>query len=254
MDELREYLHKSDGQGWIAGALNGLSQAAFGKDARGVLGGFYRNAVKLFSSTDSGVASRPGYVPTPGQAAAARGESHPAARVDVTHDVASASDADLDKLAGVLMCGRTRARSVAARYPPVLSTDADDLLTRVVAIKQAVPMCDVSLIIERAPRAFLEPRTDDVAQAAAQRVLELTQALPGVDLSMLIHEDPMLLFDDIMDGVQAMRDMWPGIDDGGEGGWEDATAAAVASEGGASVAGMCLAIRALSKVGPPNRV
>ena len=227
--------------------LNEISGHSFGggnKSDASLLGRMYRAVIDMAKPSSSGVTKRPGYVPTPGAVAANAGDfSHPSARSSTSDEteVGPIQASLAEQLSCALTCDINRVERIVRRYPGLLDMDVEELALRVVEIKQVVHMCDVSLLVERAPRAFFE--AEDVAQLTVdldRRVRLLCENLPGANLTIMLHEDPMLLFDPIESGLEGMWQLWPSMD-------EDTLRNSCPIE-------LCLAIRACSDLGPPNRV
>jgi len=146
---------RTPGGGFIAGLLNGLSDGAFGgaPDRSGGGGGggggafspasLYRALLRLGPS-----------VPVP--------RTTPAAAPDDSDVPAEQAEA----LAALLLVSRRRAAALVRRCPRVRAMPPRELGGRVLALKAALPGCDVAALVEARPDLYLGAE-DDTAAAAA---------------------------------------------------------------------------------------
>jgi hypothetical protein len=97
--------------------------------------------------------------------------------------------------------------------------------------------CDASLLCAKQPALFYGSSEADL-HAAAKQHQELCRALPGLDVDEMVQEDPLLLFSDLQWALKQFSELW------------DVDAEVLQNSETAEVA---LAIRALSKSGPPKK-
>jgi hypothetical protein len=230
-DAIRAHLHGSGkrqdgGGGFIAGLLNGLSDGAFGSHGRGPAS-FYRFLLRLGSGS---------------------GRASLAGRRDQDDDDSLTNappPAQSEALAALLMISPTRAAAMARRHSAVLSRlPPSELGRRVLALKQALPGCDVAALVEARPDLYLgdgeteeaavvtraeaedeeaqqqqqqpQRRCDAAAQRAAESLAALREALPGADVHEIAFEDPALLFHPprkLRRGLRRLQALWPEADE-----------------------------------------
>ena len=94
----------------------------------------------------SGISNRPGYVPTPSDLSQQQPEDEPEA-VDV-----EPSDPRVCQQAALLALPATLVACVAKHYPRVLEMHPQVVIQRLLSLKEALPECDVSRLVEADPR------------------------------------------------------------------------------------------------------
>jgi hypothetical protein len=232
-DAIRAHLHRDNAQqpGFISGLLNGLSDRAFGYGGRGGLGAALYRAFVRFGGA-AGPLARPSDNNTDDSSLLDTSNAQPTEQSDA--------------LAALLMISRTRAAALARRHPSLLAVPPAELGRRVLALKSALPGCDVAALVEARPDLYLleegggaaaargaaaeaeaqeeqqrppkdAPATTAGAAATAGRALAaLREGLPGADADMVAFEDPALLFhpyDKLRRGLRRLRALWPSADE-----------------------------------------
>ena len=214
-DAIRAHLHGGGG-GFIAGLLNALSDRAFGYGGRGGAGaGLYRAFLRLGGASPKAPPDGPGQPPP-----------------------APAPTEQSDALAALLAVSSTRAAAIARRCPPgtLAAVPPSELGRRVLALKAALPGCDVAALVEARPDLYLgllsggagaerpggavwsaddAKEEGDAASTAGRALAALRLGLPGADVEAVAFEDPALLFHPprrLARGLRRLRALWPGAD------------------------------------------
>lgn len=142
------------------------------------------------------------------------------------------------RLSGLLLCSPAGAAAVIHRCPQVLQQGPAQVASRLTALKQALPEVDISMLVERLPQHFLAGDSAATCAQVEDAYATLRHGLPGADVAAMVQEDPALLFVELQSGIEQLHDLWE-VD-------EDALAAS-------DPAMLGLAVRALSRAGPPHR-
>lgn len=193
MDELREELEREGSAGWVTGLIKWLGDAA-------------NNAASSSAS--------------PLQAAYKWLLKGP---VTGSSDGRSGSfdldDSDFDPVAvqqlqTLLLGSRAATIKLIRKCPQMLEMDRQELMLRLVAIKNLFPGSNVARMVELAPAAFLDgpwPPKEQQLEAASRL---LRQELHGADNDFMFQEDPIILFEPIPSlqvGLTRLRELWPGL-------------------------------------------
>ena len=97
---------------------------------------------------------------------------------------------------------------MAHRFPAILETPRSVLAARMASLKELLPSADAAVILRAEPRAAGGRRRRDPARRAAVRRDDQAE-LPGVSADKLVEMEPRMLFEDIGEGLAALRELWP---------------------------------------------
>lgn len=241
MDEARAYLMAQDSGPSIPSFLNWLSQGAFGAGGSG-LARIYKGMLesRWAQQLTNRLDARPGYTPTPAELTSGVKPSAPegTSASDISEDgMDPASLARLDEIATLVVTDRLSLLKSAKRYPALLDMTASDVVQRILLVKQLVPGCNVTIMLERQPALFYGAAEEDLKRLLPTAYQALVQGLPGLDVDEMLEEDPRLLFEDVSVGLDQFHQLWD-VD-------EDALRNSETNE-------IALAIRTLSQCGPPR--
>ncbi|KAI8477007.1 MAG: hypothetical protein J3K34DRAFT_515981 [Monoraphidium minutum] len=225
MEEARDYLHsQAERPGPISGLLNWLSGSAFGF-GQGFLGGAYKQWLQ--QQWRAPLLSR-------GERMAAEDAARRAA--------AAAAVAERPELVAalctLLFLPEAQAQALLERDTQLLSVAPPDLAQRLLALKQLLPWCDVAAMVESTPR-LLRCDAGFLRSVVRARIELLREGMPGADLATMVQDNPWVLLEDLEAALPRLHDLWPGLE-------PEAFAASDPAE-------LALALRALTREGPPRR-
>ncbi|GMH45187.1 hypothetical protein BSKO_13144 [Bryopsis sp. KO-2023] len=227
-DDIRASLQE-EGAGGFSGFLNWLSAEGFGgqtnKDPLAQLYGSIMNSPLLKSLDKSHLSS--GALEFDG----------PQEKSDlIESDIENSPKAE--ELAMLLVCSKGAISRMVMGYPEMLEMPSSEILQRLIRLRELLPGCDVPRMVELAPKLFLDADQEGVEASVANNFSLLRSGLIGADVEKMVQEDPGLLFWDLSGCVERLYDLWD-VD-------EETLKNCSAKE-------LALAMRALSKKGPPCR-
>jgi len=112
-------------------------------------------------------------------------------------------------LSGLLLCTPGEAIAVAHRFPAILETPRSVLAARMASLKELLPSADAAVILRAEPRALLAGDGAEILRGARRSVETIKRELPGVSADKLVEMEPRMLFEDIGEGLAALRELWP---------------------------------------------
>ena len=112
-------------------------------------------------------------------------------------------------LSGLLLCTPGEAIAVAHRFPAILETPRSVLAARMASLKELLPNADAAVILRAEPRALLAGDGAEILRDAQRSVETIKRELPGVSADKLVEIEPRMLFEDIGEGLAALRELWP---------------------------------------------
>jgi hypothetical protein len=115
----------------------------------------------------------------------------------------------IKNLSGLLLCTPGEAIAVAHRFPAILETPRSVLANRMASLKELLPNADAAVILRAEPRALLAGDGAEIMRDARRSVDVIKKELPGVSADKLVEMEPRMLFDDIGEGLVALRELWP---------------------------------------------
>jgi hypothetical protein len=128
-------------------------------------------------------------------------------------EAASAAPSELARrikdLSGLLLCTPGEAIAVAHRFPAILETPRSVLAARMASLKELLPNADAAVLLRAEPRALLAGDGAEIMRAARRSVDTIKTELPGVSADKLVEMEPRMLFEDIGEGLAALRELWP---------------------------------------------
>jgi hypothetical protein len=149
----------------------------------------------------------------------------------------------VSKLQAVLLGSRTSTLKLIRRHPAVLEMEDGTLFRRMVSLKTAFPGCDVAVMVERLPSAFLTGDWETTLKQVAGAGELLKEGLPGAEMERAWEEDPTILFEDLESlevGLKRLKELWP--------------SAGRITFANSDPDELALAVRALGLRGPPKGV
>lgn len=123
----------------------------------------------------------------------------------------------------------------------MLEMERDDLIERLVGLKELFPGSDVARMVELAPGQFLEGTWAPTQRQLADASRLLRAELAGAELDVMFQEDPLILFEPIESltvGLRRLHELWPGL-----------TPSALENS---EPLHLSLAVKALGLTGPPK--
>jgi hypothetical protein len=128
-------------------------------------------------------------------------------------EAASAAPSELARrikdLSGLLLCTPGEAIAVAHRFPAILETPRSVLAARMASLKELLPNADAAVLLRAEPRALLAGDGAEILRGARRSVETIKRELPGVSADKLVEMEPRMLFEDIGEGLAALRELWP---------------------------------------------
>jgi hypothetical protein len=112
-------------------------------------------------------------------------------------------------LSGLLLCTPTEAIAVAHVFPAILETPRSVIAQRMAALKELVPRADAAVIFRAEPRLLLAGDGDVIMANARRSVAAIKSQLPGVNADKLVEQEPSMMFEDISEELEALRELWP---------------------------------------------
>ena len=112
-------------------------------------------------------------------------------------------------LSGLLLCTPTEAIAVAHVFPAILETPRSVIAQRMAALKELVPRADAAVIFRAEPRLLLAGDGDVIMANARRSVSAIKSQLPGVNADKLVEQEPSMMFEDISEELEALRELWP---------------------------------------------
>jgi len=113
------------------------------------------------------------------------------------------------ELSGLLLCTPGEAVAVAHRFPAILETPRSTLAARMSLLKELLPNADAAVIFRAEPRALLAGDGDLIMRDARAKIALIHTELPGVSADKLVEIEPRMLFEDISQGLAALKELWP---------------------------------------------
>jgi hypothetical protein len=77
------------------------------------------------------------------------------------------------------------------------------------ALKELVPRADAAVIFRAEPRLLLAGDGDVIMANARRSVAAIKSQLPGVNADKLVEQEPSMMFEDISEELEALRELWP---------------------------------------------
>ena len=77
------------------------------------------------------------------------------------------------------------------------------------SLKELLPGADAAVIFRAEPRLLLAGDGDEIMANVARSVAAIKRELPGVNADKLAEIEPRMLFEDISEGLEALRELWP---------------------------------------------
>ncbi|CAD7699593.1 unnamed protein product [Ostreobium quekettii] len=237
MDEIRDALHAVNGdQPSLSGFLNWFGKGTFGnpKNKEGPLAWYHSLLESSWvKSLDSRVSTRPGYVPTPADLSESSPQEPP------TDVQVGEADPRAQQLAALLACPVSWATTLAKECPNLLEMQPGAVVQRLISLKEALPECNVSQLVEADTRLFFEGDQDEVDRKVASNYALLQRELVGADVRELVQLYPSLLVADLGPTVERLRELW------------DVNAHVMENT---TTESLGQTLEALSRMGPPKRL
>ena len=140
------------------------------------------------------------------------GDITPGEAVEATDAAAAAPEevaSRVKALASLLLCTPGDAISAAHRFPAILDTPRSVIAARMASLKELLPGADAAVIFRAEPRLLLAGDGDEIMANVARSVAAIKRELPGVNADKLAEMEPRMLFEDISEGLEALRELWP---------------------------------------------
>ena len=112
-------------------------------------------------------------------------------------------------IAALLLCTPGEAITVCHRFPAVLETPQSVIASRLAALKDLLPRADAAIIFRAEPRLLLAGDGDEILRNMANSVAAMKRELPGINADKLVEIEQRMMFEDISQGLQALRELWP---------------------------------------------
>ena len=122
---------------------------------------------------------------------------------------APASSRDESKTSPVCFVHARRGDRGGAPLPAILETPRSVLAARMASLKELLPNADAAVLLRAEPRALLAGDGAEIMRAARRSVDTIKRELPGVSADKLVEMEPRMLFEDIGEGLAALRELWP---------------------------------------------
>lgn len=112
-------------------------------------------------------------------------------------------------ISALLLCTPTDAITVCHRFPGVLETPQSIIASRLAALKELLPRADAAVIFRAEPRLLLAGDGEEILANIAKSVATIRSELPGINADKLVEIEPRMMFEDISEGLTALRELWP---------------------------------------------
>ena len=140
------------------------------------------------------------------------GDITPGEAAEATDAAAAAPEevaARVKALASLLLCTPGDAIAAAHRFPAILDTPRSVIAARMASLKDLLPGADAAVIFRAEPRLLLAGDGEEIMANVARSVAAIKRELPGVNADKLAEMEPRMLFEDISEGLEALRELWP---------------------------------------------
>jgi len=106
-----------------------------------------------------------------------------------------------EELARALLCSERGLRKMTRRYPPLLSMEPADVLSRMLALKEKLPRVDLAHMLYLQPMLFFNQPTADIIDQVSKTYTLLCNELPdtveahgALLVDSMVQERPAILF------------------------------------------------------------